>query len=55
MQDSLEEKLSDIKCESRKVEVPWHNIKKCIVANHFSIVVSLDCWPQLQVVHGHML
>jgi len=35
MQDSLEEKLSAIKCESRNVEVPWYDIKKCIVANHF--------------------
>jgi hypothetical protein len=31
MQDSLEEKLSAIKCESRNVEVQWYNIKKCML------------------------
>jgi hypothetical protein len=28
--DSLEEKLGAIKCESGSVEVQWNNIKKCV-------------------------
>jgi hypothetical protein len=32
VQDTLDEKLCAIKCESGNVEVQWNNIKKCVLA-----------------------
>jgi hypothetical protein len=31
VEDTLEEKLNAIKCESQNVEVQWNNIKKCVL------------------------
>jgi len=31
VQDTLEEKLSAIECDSGKVEVHWNNIKECVL------------------------
>jgi hypothetical protein len=31
VQDSLEEKLAAIECESEIVDLQWNNIKQCVV------------------------
>jgi hypothetical protein len=31
VQDTLEEKLSGIECESENAEVQWNNIKECML------------------------
>jgi flagellar biosynthesis chaperone FliJ len=40
--DSLEEKLSPIKCESGNVEVQWNNIKKCVLHTMSDLVGKVE-------------
>jgi hypothetical protein len=42
VQDSLEEKLGAIKCESRNVEVQWNNMKKCVLNTMSDLVGKFE-------------
>jgi hypothetical protein len=42
VQDILEEKLGEIKCESGNVEVQWNDIKKCVLGSMSDLVGKVD-------------
>ena len=42
VQDTLQEKLGAIECESGKVEVQWNNIKKCVFDTFSDLVGKVE-------------
>jgi hypothetical protein len=42
MQDTLEEKLSVIKCDGGNVEVQWNNIKECVLDTLSDLVGKVE-------------